>query len=69
MEHPITQVTHPTLQNRFGALQLLAFPQTKSTLEREEISDLRWDSGKFDGGADGDWENCVRSQGAYFEGD
>ena len=28
------------LQPRFGALQLLAFPQTKITFEREEISDL-----------------------------
>ena len=41
----------------------------KITFEREEISDCWWDSGKYDGAADGDWENCVRSQGAYFEGD
>ena len=27
------------LQPRFGALQLLAFPQTKITFEKEEISD------------------------------
>ena len=27
------------LQPRFGALQLLAFPKTKITFEREEISD------------------------------
>ena len=53
---------------RFSALQLLAFAKTKITLEREEISDYRWDSGKYDGTADGDWENSVRSQGAYFEG-
>ena len=27
------------------------------------------DSGKYDdGAADGNWENCARSQGAYFEG-
>ena len=31
------------LQPRFGALQLLAFPKTKITFEREEISDHRWD--------------------------
>ena len=24
---------------------------------------------KYDRAADGDWENCVTSQGAYFEGD
>ena len=56
------------LQPRFGALQLLAFPKTKITLERGEISDHWWDSGKYNGAADGNWENCVRSQGAYFEG-
>ena len=53
------------LQARFGALWLLAFPKTKITFEREEISDHRSDSRKYDGTADGDWKNCVRSQGAY----
>ena len=57
------------LQPRIGALWLLAFPQTKITFEREEISDSQWDSGKYDRAANGNWENCVRSQGAYFEGD
>ena len=32
-----------------GTLQLLAFPQTKVTFEREETSDCWWDSGKYDG--------------------
>ena len=54
---------------RFSTLQLLAFPRTKITFEREEFSDHRWASGKYNGVADGDWESCVRSQGAYFEGD
>ena len=57
------------LQPRFGALWLLAFCKSKLTFEREEISDCQWDSGKYDRAADGNWENCVRSQGAYFEGD
>ena len=57
------------LQTRFSDLQLLAFPKTKITFERVEISDPQWDSGKYDRAADGDWENCVRSQGTYFEGD
>ena len=56
------------LQPRFVALRLLAFPQIKITFEREEISDCWWDSGKYDGAANGDWENCVRSQGVYFDG-
>ena len=34
------------LQPRFGTLWLLAFPKTKITFEREEISDHWWDSGK-----------------------
>ena len=50
-------------------LRLLAFPKTKITFEREEISDHQWDSGKYDEAAEGHWENCVRSQGAHFEGD
>ena len=43
------------LQPRFGALWLLAFPKTKITFEREEISDCQWDSGKYGRAADGDW--------------
>ena len=46
------------LQPRFCALWLLDFPKTKITLEREEISDCPWDLGKYDGAADGNWENC-----------
>ena len=46
------------LQPRFGALQLLAFPKSKITFQREEISDSQWNSGKYDVAADGDWENC-----------
>ena len=57
------------VQPRFGALWLLAFLQTKITFEREKISYHQWDSGKYDRAVDGDWETCVRSQGAYFEGD
>ena len=64
--------SHPSdsapLQPRFGALNLLAFPKTKISFEREEISDYWWNLGKYDGAADGNWENCVGSQCAYFEG-
>ena len=41
------------LQPRYGALQLLAFPKTKITFEREEISDHWWDSGNNDRASDG----------------
>ena len=37
------------LQPRSDTLQLLAFPQTKITFVKEEISDHQWDSGKYDG--------------------
>ena len=47
----------------------LAFPKSKITFEREEISDPWWDSGKYNEATDGKWNNCVRSQGAFFEGD
>ena len=49
---------HPSdsapLQPRSGTLQLMAFPNTKMTFEREEISDCRWDSGKYNETADDD---------------
>ena len=63
-----TQMTHPPYISDLVPW-LLAFPKTKITFEREKISDHWWDSGKYDGAADGNWENCVRSQGAYFEED
>ena len=45
------------VEPRFGNPWLLAFPKTKVTFEREEISDHQWDSGKYDRAADGNWEN------------
>ena len=57
------------LRSKFGTPWPLAFPKTKINFEREKISDFWWDSGKYDEAADGNWENCVRSQGAYYEGD
>ena len=56
------------LQPRFAPLRLLTFPKTKIIFERDEISDHRWDTGKYDGAADGAGRS-VRSQGAYLEGD
>ena len=41
------------LQPRFGTLQLLTFPKTKISFEREEISNSQWDLGKY-GAAGGD---------------
>ena len=55
------------VQPRFGTLGLLAFPKTKITWKGRDFRPLMrfW---KIWGAAVDDWENCVRSQGAYFEG-
>ena len=42
----------------FGALPLLAFPKTKITFESEEILNHQWDSEKYDGAANDNWELC-----------
>ena len=55
------------LQTRFGIWQLLALPKTEITFEEEEISDCQWHSGKYIGAADSNWDNCVKSQGAYWD--
>ena len=69
VKHQITQVSQAFYSRDLAPCDFWLFPKTKITFEREEISDHLWDSGKYDGVADGDWENCVRSQGACFEGD
>ena len=62
--------TQPLYSPDFVPCDFWLFPKlTKIVFEREEILDHWWDSGKYDSAAHGDWENCVRSQGAYFEGD
>ena len=58
-----------SVQPRFVVLWLLDFPQNKITFQRQAISDTQWDSEKYDRATDDNWENCVRSQGAYFKGD
>ena len=68
-KHQITQMTQLCFSPDMAPWQLLAFAKTRITFEREEISNHWWDSGKYDGAAVGEWEKCVRSQGAYFEGD
>ena len=70
VKHRITQVTQPSHSLDLALWDwLLAFSKTKITFEREEISGCWWHSGKYNGAADADWESCVRSQGAHFEGD
>ena len=66
-KHQITQVTLLPYSPDLVPCDL-AFPKTKIAFERKDISDHWWNS-RYDRAANGDWENCVRSQGAYLEGD
>ena len=69
VNHQITQMIQPAYNQNLAPLRLTAFSKAKINFERKEISGYWWDSGKYDGAANGDWENCVRSQGlAYLEG-
>ena len=44
------------------------FPKLKSPLKEKIFQNIN-EIQEYDREADGDWENCVRSQGACFEGD
>ena len=57
------------LQSRFGNLNFWLLPKLKSSLKGKRFQNINEISEKYSGAADGNWENCVRSQGAYFEGD
>ena len=67
-KHQITQVTQPCYSPDLVPCGF-SLPKTKITFEKEEISDHWWDSEKYSKAANGDWETCVRSQDACFEGD
>ena len=69
VKHQITQMTQHPYSPDLVLWDFWIFSKLKITFEREEISDCWWDSGEYDGAADGDWENCVRSQDVYFKGD
>ena len=56
------------LKFRFGALNFWLFKKLIHLWKGRDW-DCQWDSGKYNGAADGDHENCVRSQRAYFKGD
>ena len=56
------------LRPRFGTLRFLAFPKTKSPLKGKRFQTVNEIQGNG-AAVDGNWENWVRSQGAYFEGD
>ena len=61
-------MTQPPYSPDLAPCDLDFSQKTKIILERKEILDHRWDSGKYEGAANSKWENCVRSQAAYFGG-
>ena len=67
-KHQITQVTQPPYSSDLAPCDFWLFPKLKSPLKGRDFRTLmrfrkiRW-------APDGDGENYVRSQGAYFEGD
>ena len=65
--HPVTQPHyHPDL----APCDFWLFPKLKSPFKGKRFQTIdEIQERKYDSAADGDWENCVRSQGAYFEGD
>ena len=69
-KHQIIQVTQLPYSLDLVPCDLWFFPKLKSPLKGKRVQTTNErDSGKYNRAADGDWENCVRSQGAYFEGD
>ena len=68
-KYQITQVTQPPYIPDMVPCDFWLFPKLKSPLKGNRFQTGWWDSGKYNGAADGNWENCVRSQGAYFKGD
>ena len=67
-KHQITQVTLPHHSPYLTPCDFKVFPKLKSPLKGKRFQTIS-DSGKYDGSANGNWENFVRSQAAYFEGD
>ena len=69
VKYQIIQVTQPPCSPDLVPCNLWLFPKLKSPLKGKRFQTTNEIQEKNDGAADGDWENRVRSQGAYFEGD
>ena len=69
-KHQITQVTQPPYSPDLVPCDFYLFPKLKSPLKGKRFQTVdEIQEYMMDGAADGNWENCVRPQGAYFEGD
>ena len=68
-KHQITQETQPPYSADLVPCNFWLFPKLKSPLKRQRFQTIDEIQEKYAGEADGNWENCVRPQDAYFEGD
>ena len=78
MKHQVTQVTQSPYSPDLVSCNFWIFPKLKSPLKGKRFQTVNEFQKNMTGAADGDWENCVRSQGdvdtvlsryiAYFEG-
>ena len=66
VKHQIIQVTQPPYSPDLAPWDFWVFPKLKSYLKGKKCRIIGKDSGKYNGAADSDWEDCVRSQGAYI---
>ena len=69
VKHQITQVTQPHCSPDLVPCNFCLFQKLKSPLKGKRFQIFDEVQENTMGAADGDWENCVTSQGAYFEGD
>ena len=68
VKHQITEETQPPYSPDLAPCDFRLIPKLKSLLKGRDIRQLLRFR-KIQRSSDGDGENCVRSQGAYFEGD
>ena len=69
-KHQITPVTQPPYSPDLVPCDFWLFPKLKSPLKGKRFQTIDEIQENMKGQlADEDWENCVRSQDAYFEGD
>ena len=66
-EHQITEVTEPHYMPDLMPCNSWFFPKLKSPLKEKRFQTVD-DSGKYNGAANGDWENCMRSQVPTLKG-
>ena len=70
VKHQIIQVTQLPYSPDLAPCDFWLFAKLKSSLKGDRFQTVdEIDSGKYDRSADGNWENCVKSRGAYFGGD